>query len=218
MTYVNQNGYKEETSKEWLWSLLFGAFYFAYKGIWIHFVIYLILAIATGGVGLIFLWFIYPFFASTIVENHYLKNGWKREDFIVKPKEVKNDDMFIESEDLKNSTYYCTLKSCSSSDFGKVKNTLKTQYETEKFTIITTDRDDFFQLKKEDNSNGYVNIQFKNKTIDIEAYNVAEKPMIFKQQNIQSPNNADRLIELSRMLEKGLITEQEFMDLKKNMS
>jgi len=32
------------------------------------------------------------------------------------------------------------------------------------------------------------------------------------------PNNADRLIELSRMLEKGLITEQEFMNLKENMN
>lgn len=69
-----QNDYVEEVSDDtWLWALLFGGFYFAYKGIWIHFIIGLILAIMTFGVS----WFIYPLFARSIVIAHYQKSGWQ---------------------------------------------------------------------------------------------------------------------------------------------
>lgn len=69
-----QNDYVEEVSDDtWLWALLFGGFYFAYKGIWIHFIIGLILAFVTFGVS----WFIYPLFARSIVISHYQKSGWQ---------------------------------------------------------------------------------------------------------------------------------------------
>ena len=67
------NDYTEEVSSlTWLWCFLFGGFYFAYKGIWPHFIIGIGLALLTWGVS----WFLYPFFAKGIVVKSYLKKGW----------------------------------------------------------------------------------------------------------------------------------------------
>jgi len=68
------NGYREKVGHAWLWTLLFGCFYFAYKGIWRHFVIAFFVAILTAGIS----WLIYPFFASRIIQRNYLQKGWKR--------------------------------------------------------------------------------------------------------------------------------------------
>jgi hypothetical protein len=68
----SSNGYVETASVPWLWTLLFGAFYFAVKGIWTHCIVSLIIGILTCGLS----WLVYPFFANSIVRNHYLKNGW----------------------------------------------------------------------------------------------------------------------------------------------
>lgn len=68
-----RDGYSEEANHAWLWTLLFGCFYFGVKGIWTHAVVSFGLALLTGGIS----WFVYPFFASTVVRNHYLRNGWK---------------------------------------------------------------------------------------------------------------------------------------------
>jgi len=69
-----QNNYSESISYfgTFIWTLLFGALYFAYKGIWTHFVVGVILAVATYGLS----WLIYPFFSYSILKKHYLKNGW----------------------------------------------------------------------------------------------------------------------------------------------
>jgi len=74
MKFQNQYGYEEETDLAWLWVLLFGCFYFAYKGVWAHFVIGFFVACITCGVS----WIFYPIFANQIMENFYMKNGWKR--------------------------------------------------------------------------------------------------------------------------------------------
>lgn len=66
------NGYQERASTPFLWCLLFGALYFAVKGIWKHAVIAGVAAILTSGVS----WLIYPFFARTIIRNAYLRRGW----------------------------------------------------------------------------------------------------------------------------------------------
>lgn len=69
-----QNGHVETVSPlTWLWCLLFGGFYFAFKGIWIHFVIGLGAALLTWGLS----WLIYPFFARSIVIGHFRRNGWQ---------------------------------------------------------------------------------------------------------------------------------------------
>ena len=66
------NGYIESSSNAWLWCLLFGIFYFLFKGIWTHAVIGFVLAVLTGGIS----WLIYPFFAKSIVINSYSRKGW----------------------------------------------------------------------------------------------------------------------------------------------
>mgnify|MGYP005871475001 CR=1 FL=1 len=67
------NGYVEESNLCWLWCLLFGFTYFAYKGAWGHSLISLILALCTAGISN----FIYPFFATSVVRKHYLQKGWR---------------------------------------------------------------------------------------------------------------------------------------------
>jgi hypothetical protein len=67
------NGYMEEISSPGLWTLLFGGLYFAYKGVWSHAVLGLMLAIFTCGIS----WLVYPFFARDIVVRSYLRRGWQ---------------------------------------------------------------------------------------------------------------------------------------------
>lgn len=76
MTFENpSNGYQESVSYlTWLWCFIFGALYFAYKGIWRHFVLYLAAIPCSFGTSI----FIYPFFARSIVINNYLRKGWVR--------------------------------------------------------------------------------------------------------------------------------------------
>lgn len=65
------NGYTERVGVPWLWCRLFGCIYFAVKGIWTHAVAALLLALLTAGLS----WLVYPFFARSIVERHYLRSG-----------------------------------------------------------------------------------------------------------------------------------------------
>jgi hypothetical protein len=69
------NGYVEELADPGLWSFLFGAFYFASKGVWTHAVIGLVLAMPTFGLSCL----IYCFFATGIMRKYYLSKGWSEE-------------------------------------------------------------------------------------------------------------------------------------------
>jgi len=67
------NDYIEEVSIiAWFWVLLFFPFYFVFKGIWGHAGGSAILVMLTGGIA----WFIYSFFAKSIIRKHYLRQGW----------------------------------------------------------------------------------------------------------------------------------------------
>jgi hypothetical protein len=66
------NGYIETSGAPFLWSFFFGAFYFAYKGVWLHFWLYWLVAICTMGIGVL----IYPFLAKGIVYKAYARRGW----------------------------------------------------------------------------------------------------------------------------------------------
>jgi hypothetical protein len=68
------NGLRKETIP-FLWTFIFGGFYFIAHGIWTHALISLLLAIPTFGIS----WLFYPFFAKSIVLNYYLKMGWVEE-------------------------------------------------------------------------------------------------------------------------------------------
>lgn len=67
------NGYIEQVSSPGLWTLLFGPFYFASKGVWTHAAIAVIAVGATAGLS----WLIYPFFAKRIVRTNFLRKGWR---------------------------------------------------------------------------------------------------------------------------------------------
>lgn len=66
------NGYVEKISNSGLLTLFLGCFFFAFRGIWGHFIISLALALLTFGLS----WLVYPLFATSIVRKHYLRNGW----------------------------------------------------------------------------------------------------------------------------------------------
>jgi hypothetical protein len=69
------NGYSQSVTQvgAFLGCLVFGGFYFAYKGVWKHFLIGWLAAVCTFGVS----WFIYPFLAYECVRHSYLERGWK---------------------------------------------------------------------------------------------------------------------------------------------
>ena len=70
------NGYTETvTGWSMLWTLLFGCFYFAYKGVWGHFFIGLVLGMLTLGLS----WLVYPFFTPGILRKKYRQLGWTEE-------------------------------------------------------------------------------------------------------------------------------------------
>ena len=84
MVFENpQNSYTEQVDKAWLWCLLFGTFYFIYKGVWVHAAISFGMALMTSGLS----WLIYPFFADKAIRKAYLQKGWKE----VNGNEVRND-------------------------------------------------------------------------------------------------------------------------------
>lgn len=59
----------------WLWSLVFGGFYFAFRGNWGWFFIYGLLAIGTFGLSAL----VVPFFTYQINRTHLLRNGYVRQ-------------------------------------------------------------------------------------------------------------------------------------------
>jgi hypothetical protein len=68
------NGYKMPISSlSWLWCILFGPFFFLYKGVWKHFFISFILSLLTFWIVSL----IYAFFAKSIIINNFGERGWK---------------------------------------------------------------------------------------------------------------------------------------------
>ncbi len=68
------NGCIIEIAHPFLWSFVFGVFYFAKHGAWLHTLLGVILVFVTLGVS----WLIYPFFSRKIIEKSYLGRGWIR--------------------------------------------------------------------------------------------------------------------------------------------
>ena len=103
--YTNPaNNYTEYVSYPGLWTLLFGFFYFASKGIWRHAIVSLLLAGPTFGLS----WLIYPFFAADIVESHYLGKGWvKASDRSFIPTSSQESEPEFQSYDASKFTRKC---------------------------------------------------------------------------------------------------------------
>lgn len=62
----------------WLWMLLLGPIYLAYKGIWGHVVVYILLIflLAVTVVGPLFIWVGYAIATQSIIRKHYIHKGW----------------------------------------------------------------------------------------------------------------------------------------------
>jgi hypothetical protein len=87
------NGYIEQISKlSWLWVFLFGFIYFAFKGVWRHTVVMVLIdfipfaffhpgtaeiAMLFFAVSIITNWILYPAFAAKVLRNNYLRKGWQ---------------------------------------------------------------------------------------------------------------------------------------------
>ena len=68
----NPNKIYYASSVSWLWTVLFGPIFFAFKGMWIHFIILLPLSLFTFGLASL----IAAIFANQWVYNHYKKKGY----------------------------------------------------------------------------------------------------------------------------------------------
>lgn len=78
-----ENGYTESRSAPWLWTLLFGGFYFAAIGLWTPFVLWILIAIAlvallhvAGMLLMTIVWLVFAVMAPNLVRNSYLRRGW----------------------------------------------------------------------------------------------------------------------------------------------
>jgi len=67
------NSYIEEVDGAWFYSLLFGCFYFGYKGAWMAAILTIVAAFLTFGLS----WLLVPIFADDILRKNYLQRGWK---------------------------------------------------------------------------------------------------------------------------------------------
>ena len=67
-----QSGFVETVTYPFLWTPLFGTFYFMVKRVWVHALLSFILSIVTFGLS----WLVYPFVAKGIITKDYLRNGW----------------------------------------------------------------------------------------------------------------------------------------------
>ena len=69
------NGPIEEFGEAtWLWVLVGGPFYLAYKQIWLHAVIAAVLSLLSAGLSWLLL---YPLIIKWVIRSHYTKLGWK---------------------------------------------------------------------------------------------------------------------------------------------
>ena len=75
MTFTHpNNGFKVRISAPRFWTFLFGPLYFASHGVWSHAFISFVAAVFTAGLS----WVVYPWLAPGILEEAYLRNGWRR--------------------------------------------------------------------------------------------------------------------------------------------
>ena len=81
------NGYVEEKSVPWLWSLLFGGFYTAASGLWAPFIVWIMILIALvaalGAPAVVIMFvvnIVYAVIAPRLIRSHYLGKGWQEGD------------------------------------------------------------------------------------------------------------------------------------------
>lgn len=97
-----------------------------------------------------------------------------------------------------------------------MKNELLKQYEPIGYDKIIMDNGSSFKLKNTNNERSYINLSLKNQICTIEVYNVKSTPMQYSQKDEKetTSSTSHTLIELSKLVEKGLLTKEEFEEQK----
>lgn len=130
------------------------------------------------------------------------------------------DNLFEEIKTEKGFNY--KLPITDEVNFLSVKNKILEFYKELNFNDVKTDEGDSFFIKNS-SGNGYVELKSIDTYLKLAVYNTS-RPIfideIYKEkEEVSSSNNQtseiDKLIELSKMLEKGLITKEEFEEHKK---
>ena len=147
--------------------------------------------------------------------------------FIEKNK-IVNDDRKM-SENFVNDTYKFELKRTDHITFQSIKEQAMSYYNDKGFTNIKIDNDGTFLVKTEDGKSYY---EIQNNYRDYILFSVYnnEKPsfidsIIEQEKSIQKEQdkkenlkqNTKKVIELGNMLEKGLITQEEFEMMKNEL-
>lgn len=136
----------------------------------------------------------------------------------LKEKEKKLPSREIKTS-FENDTHYIDIYNYEDDDFETTKKELLNQYGSQGYSLVSIDTAKRWKLKNPDYARTYIQVTEKDDLIKVEAYNTQEPPRIFGQNNNtkKSSNNTERLIELSRLLEKNLITKEEFEKSKKEL-
>lgn len=112
------------------------------------------------------------------------------------------------------------LKNNLTLNLSDIKEIIKRNYDGSFRAVVSIDNENLFSMRStagEFESN-YIQIENKEDRYIIEAFNIEiPKELEVSGEKINSSNNIDKLIEISKMLEKGLITQEEFEEHKKNL-
>lgn len=108
-------------------------------------------------------------------------------------------------------------------NFLNVKSEILEFYKQFNFNDIKTDEENSFLIK---NSLGdaYIELKYRDTYLQLSVYNTTRPIFIdnYYKEKVSNSNNqildTDKLIELSKMLEKGLITKEEFEEHKRNIN
>lgn len=82
--YQDTNTNAEQKIDNWimLWSFLFGGFYFMFKGMWFWVLVFFLIMILSSADPILpfFAAGVFALFSPRLVEQHYIKKGWKLKD------------------------------------------------------------------------------------------------------------------------------------------
>ncbi len=137
---------------------------------------------------------------------------------------VKIKNQLNKIRKIKEETYQISiLKDTSIFDMNDLKKIIINNYDENITTSISIDNEKLFSMKgnKVNGTSTYIQIENKLDKFIIESFNTnlpkeLEEKDFFDEANKQKINsNADKLIELSKLVKDGLLTKEEFNEQKK---
>jgi len=131
----------------------------------------------------------------------------------------KNDGKRTIERSFKNNTYFINILNYNNEDFKYAKDELLKQYKPQGYDTISIDIDTVWSLKNSQYPRTYIQVVLKNNIMKIEVYNAQSEPSLYKnlekEESKSNNSTADKLLKLAELLEKKLITQDEFDQQKK---